>query len=86
MDTSNAIREAVRIAGGLGKLAEAIGIEKGKYQTIQQWVLSGSVPPKYCPEIEKATGGAVRCEDLRTDVDWSYLRSTGPVATNIEAA
>ena len=27
-------------------------------------------------EIEKATEGAVSCEDLRPDVDWGYLRGT----------
>jgi DNA-binding transcriptional regulator YdaS (Cro superfamily) len=28
--------------------------------------------------IERATGGAVRCEDLRPDLadDWAYLRAT----------
>lgn len=28
--------------------------------------------------IERESGGAVRCEDLRPDVDWAYLRSTQP--------
>ena len=27
-------------------------------------------------EIERATDGAVRCEDLRPDVDWSVIRGT----------
>ena len=42
---------------------------------ISQWA-SGKrrVPAEYCPAIERATGGAVRCEDLRPDVDWAYLR------------
>lgn len=35
------------------------------------------VPAERCPSIERATGGAVRCEDLRPDVDWDYLRATG---------
>ena len=26
--------------------------------------------------IERESGGKVRCEDLRPDVDWAYLRST----------
>ena len=26
--------------------------------------------------IESATGGAVRCEDLRPDVDWAVLPGT----------
>lgn len=27
--------------------------------------------------IERESGGAVRCEDLRPDVDWAYIRGTG---------
>lgn len=34
-----------------------------------------------CIRIEKASSAAIRCEDLRPDVDWGYLRST---ATQIE--
>jgi len=26
--------------------------------------------------IERESGGAVRCEELRQDVDWAYLRGT----------
>jgi DNA-binding transcriptional regulator YdaS (Cro superfamily) len=31
------------------------------------------VPAERCPLIERATGGVVRCEDLRPDVAWSVL-------------
>ena len=45
---------------------------------ISQWRTGGrQVPAERCPDIEKATGGAVRCEDLRPDVDWNYLRRPG---------
>lgn len=27
--------------------------------------------------IERASGGAVRCESLLPDVDWAYLRTSG---------
>ena len=37
-----------------------------------------SVSPERAIEIEKATSGAIRCEDLRPDVDWAYLRGTAP--------
>lgn len=30
--------------------------------------------------IERESHGAVRCEDLRSDVDWNYLRSSPAVA------
>jgi DNA-binding transcriptional regulator YdaS (Cro superfamily) len=29
-----------------------------------------------CINIERESSGAVRCEDLRPDVDWAYLRAT----------
>lgn len=32
--------------------------------------------PDICVEIEKHSDGKVKCEDIRTDVDWAYLRQT----------
>lgn len=32
------------------------------------------VPAERCPAIERATSGAVRCEDMRPDVPWDVLR------------
>ena len=29
-----------------------------------------------CIAIERESSGAVRCEDLRPDVDWKFIRST----------
>lgn len=43
---------------------------------VNQWVNGvRQVPAERCPAIERATGGAVRCEDLRPDVEWGVLRS-----------
>ena len=44
-------------------------------QVISNWK-TRDVPAEYCPQIEAATGGLVRCEDLRPDVQWSVLRNT----------
>ena len=44
---------------------------------VSQWASGRQVPAERCPAIEKATGGAVTCEELRPDVDWAYLRGTG---------
>lgn len=33
--------------------------------------------------IERESKGAVRCESLRPDVDWGYLRGTQPNPTDI---
>lgn len=30
-----------------------------------------------CINIDRETSGQIRCEDLRPDVDWAYIRSTG---------
>lgn len=29
-----------------------------------------------CINVERETAGAVRCEELRPDVDWAFLRGT----------
>lgn len=68
--------------GGL-KLAQAIGVSS---VIISQWKTGArQVPAERCPAIERATAGAVRCEDLRPDVDWAYLRATN-CATEQKAA
>ncbi|WP_020163770.1 transcriptional regulator [Methyloversatilis discipulorum] len=40
------------------------------------------VPAERCSEIERATGGAVTCEELRPDLadHWAYLRGTQAAA------
>ncbi|QWA09822.1 helix-turn-helix domain-containing protein [Sodalis ligni] len=55
----------------LGKL---LGVNSS---LISQWANGiRAIPAERCPEIEKATSGAVTCEELRPDVDWAYLRGT----------
>ena len=34
---------------------------------------------KLAIEIERESGGVVRCEEQRPDVDWGYLRNTQPI-------
>jgi DNA-binding transcriptional regulator YdaS (Cro superfamily) len=74
------LHEAIKRAGGQTALANAL---KPKYKfmrqgNIQKWLRSPNpekMPPAdYCPDIERLTG--VRCEDMRPDVDWTYLRQT----------
>jgi len=31
---------------------------------------------RLCIAIERETSGKIRCEDLRSDVDWAYIRGT----------
>lgn len=33
-----------------------------------------------CINIERESGGSVRCEDLRADVDWDFIRGTDQAA------
>ena len=72
------IRNAVETVGGAQKLADQIGVP---VQSVYFW-LSGArrIPADYCPAIERETEHAVRCEDLRPDVDWGVLRGTTPKA------
>ena len=53
---------------------------------ISQWARGiRPIPAEHCLSIEKATSGEVRCEDLRPDVDWAYLRGTAPTKTPTDA-
>lgn len=68
----NAIKRAAQIVGSQKELARRLGVSKG---AVSQWCAQ-SVPLDRCIPIEQLTSGAVRCEDLRPDVDWGYLRDT----------
>ena len=59
-------------------MARALGVTP---PTVHQWQTGRRpVPAERCPDIERATGGAVRCEDLRPDVDWGVVRQSAPAA------
>lgn len=60
----------------LKSFAAALGVP---YQVVQQWRTNG-VPPPYCPEIEKITKGATKCEDLDDTVNWKFVRKSGAEA------
>jgi DNA-binding transcriptional regulator YdaS (Cro superfamily) len=58
--------------GAASKLALSINTHQSLVST---WAAGRRrVPASRCPDIERATGGAVTCEELRPDVDWSVLR------------
>lgn len=61
--------------GRSSSLARELGVSS---VMVSQWVVGRKlVPAERCPSIERATQGVVRCEDLRPDVDWAYLRQSG---------
>lgn len=57
------VAEAVTAAGGAGPLAAALGI---KYQSIQDWLVRGTVPPARVLDVERLTG--VSRYRLRPDI------------------
>lgn len=66
-----AFDRAAKLLGGKSEIA--------RHFDITPWAVSkwrDRVPAERCPELEKLTDGQVRCEELRPDVDWSYLRGS----------
>lgn len=78
-----ALTKAIETQGSQAALARSIGVAQ---QVVHNWLARGRVPADHCPAIERATSGAVRCEDLRPDVDWTYLRGTNCPCEHKEAA
>lgn len=68
----NPLKRAIEQVGGLTKAAGALGVSP---QRLGNWIDRG-VPAEHCPSIERITDGAVRCEELRPDVDWAAIRGT----------
>ncbi len=76
--TDHPLRRAARYAGSFEALARILGVTKG---AVWQWLDDGrKVPAEHCPAIERATDGAVRCEELRPDIDWAVLRRSRRVS------
>ena len=70
------IQIAIQHMGNASRLAEALGVTT---QAICFWRDDErKIPADRCIQIEAATNGLVRCEDLRPDVRWDVLRQ--PVA------
>ncbi len=60
--------------GKRASLARALGVSN---IMLSLWALGRkAVPAHRCIEIEKITGGLVRCEEMRPDIDWSVLRNS----------
>lgn len=79
METETALQRAARLVGGQSTLARRLGVSS---PTVNQWFHGDrQVPAERCPLIEKLTGGQVRCEDLRPDVQWGVLREAVSIQT-----
>lgn len=65
---------ACECVGSQAALARHVG---ASVAFVNQWATGRRpVPAEFCPKIERATSGAVRCEDLRPDIEWSVLRQS----------
>lgn len=52
---------------------------------ISQWEDDPSaIPHARCIDIEKATGGAIRCNQLRTDVDWNRDKAKNVIGYTVK--
>jgi len=62
--------------GAAMRLCESIGAFSSD---VSNWANGlRQVPAERCPAIEQATGGLVRCEDLRPDVRWDVIANRQP--------
>ena len=64
------LEKAIEQLGGQAALSRELGVS---IQVIGNWLARG-VPVARCPDVERVTAGAVRCEELQPDVDWAVLR------------
>jgi DNA-binding transcriptional regulator YdaS (Cro superfamily) len=79
-----AIDKAIAFFGSKSAMARAVGVSD---QAIRFWETGERRPDIVsCIKIEKATAGSVRCESLRDDIDWPYLRQPMPVEISEKAA
>lgn len=66
----NALDIAIKNAGGVGKLAAAIGVGQ---PVVSNWRARGTAPDAvHCVAIERATSGVVTRQALRPD-DWHRI-------------
>lgn len=71
--TITPIERAISLMGGVAETVRKLSLNG--HATVYQWTKT-RVPAERCPQIERATGGQVRCEELRPDVAWDVLRNT----------
>lgn len=68
----DALEKAIKIAGNKSALARGLGITP--------WALSkwnfDKIPEDRCLPIEELTKAKVKAEQLRPDINWTFIRST----------
>lgn len=70
----NPIQSAITLCGNASVLANLLGVTP---QAVFFWRdKKRRIPAEKCPSIERITAGMIRCEELRPDVEWGYIRAT----------
>ncbi|MCA9180769.1 MAG: helix-turn-helix domain-containing protein [Planctomycetales bacterium] len=66
---NQALLKAIGECGSQAELARRIGVSTPQ---VNEWTKGQRpIPPTRCERIERATGGAVTCEELRPDLMWT---------------
>ena len=74
-------KRACAVVGGQSAMARLLGVSP---PSVNQWIKGvRQMPAERCPAIERATKGGVLCEELRPDVDWTYLRRSSCYSQNM---
>lgn len=76
--TIHPIDAAAKLFGSKTELAARLNVSK---QVIYNWQLT-KVPAERCLDIEELTNGAITCEQLRPDLNWSVLRNAPKVSNS----
>lgn len=66
-----AFEKAINIAGSPTALARAIGITPW---ALSKWNIN-KIPEDRCEQIQEFTNNQVLAEELRPDINWTYVRS-----------
>lgn len=78
------LQKAIRLVGGGAELGRLLGVTKS---AVSQWAsVDHGVPLERCVDIERATNGAVTCEELRPDKVEFFQHFRGTSKPTAEAA
>ncbi|WP_082080254.1 helix-turn-helix domain-containing protein [Cupriavidus basilensis] len=83
MTADNIAKRAIKAAGGAPTVAKLFEISP---VSVYEWITNDRIPAERCPALERAGKSQVRCEEMRPDVDWAYLRGHVPTTADPVAA
>lgn len=82
MTVENIAKRAIKAAGGARSVAKLFSINP---VSVYGWIENDRIPAERCPALEREGRGAVRCEEMRPDVDWAYLRNSAAPEASCES-